>query len=99
PSYVLTQQPSTDMRFTEANGYYTTTLSDFNDEIIETYNYLNEALSTVLDAYVVNREMLATGFSKVTYSNGVTIYVNYSSSAQVSGAVTVAAHDYKVVTA
>jgi len=99
PSYVLTQQPSTDMRFTEANGYYTTTLSDFNTEIIETYNYLNEALSTVLDASIVNREMLATGFSKVTYSNGVTIYVNYSSSALTAGTVTVSAHDYKVVTA
>lgn len=97
PSYVLTQKPSSDLRYTEARGFYTTTFDDFNTEIVETYHYLNDALSTVRDASISDRVMIATGFSKVTYSNGVVIYVNYSSSAKLDGTVTVPAHDYRVV--
>lgn len=97
PSFILTQKPSTDMRYTESKGYYTTTLSDFDEEVIQTYDYLNAALKNVAGAAIDNREMLATGFSKVTYSNGVVIYVNYANSAQTNGSVTVSAHDYLVV--
>lgn len=97
PSYVLTQRASSDMRYTEASSFYTTTFDDFDEEIVETYHYLNDALSLVSGAYIADREMVQTGFSKVTYSNGVIIYVNYSSSAKIDGTVTVPAHEYRVV--
>jgi len=98
PSYVLTKKPSSDLRYTEARGFYTTTLADFDQQIVETYEYLNEALAPVIDAYIETRTMLETGFSKVTYSNGVVIYVNYSSGAKADGAINVPAHSYRVVT-
>jgi len=97
PSYVLTQRASSDMRYTEAASFYTTTFADFDEEIVDTYHYLNDALSTVSGAYITDREMVDTGFSKVTYSNGVIIYVNYSSSAKIDGTVNVPAHEYRVV--
>jgi len=97
PSYVLTKQPSSDLRYTEARGFYTTTFADFDEEIIEVYDYLNAALSSVIGAYIESRTMVETGFSKVTYSNDIVIYVNYSSSQKADGAITVPAQSYRVV--
>ncbi len=99
PSYVLTQKPSSDLRYTESRGFYTTTFADFDEEIVETYQYLNTALSEVVGAYITNREMVDTGFSKVTYSNDVVIYVNYSSSVKSDGGTLVPSHSYRVVNA
>jgi len=97
PSYVLTKKPSSDLRYTEARGFYTTTFDDFDEEIVATYDYLNEALAPVIGASIEARTMLATGFSKVTYSNGVAIYVNYSNGTKTDGANEVPARSYLVV--
>ena len=97
PSYILTEENTYKMRYTNASMYYTTTRSDYEEEIVETYEYLNEALSHVIGAYISNREVLETGFVKVTYSNGVMIYVNYNYEQITLDGQTVDARDYKVV--
>ncbi|MFA5471985.1 MAG: DUF5696 domain-containing protein, partial [Acholeplasmataceae bacterium] len=97
PSYILTEENTYKMRYTNASMYYTTTRSDYEEEIVETYEYLNEALSNVIGAYISNREVLETGFVKVTYSNGVMIYVNYNYEQITLDGQTVDARDYKVV--
>ena len=42
------------------------------------YHFVNEALKHVQDASIQSRIVLYPGVVKNTYSNGVTIYVNYS---------------------
>ena len=97
PSYILTSEQTYEMRYTPASTYYTTTLSDYDLEIIETYQNVNNAVKYVTGAYVENREVLSTGFVLVSYSNGVKIYVNYNYTAQNDGLVAVPARSYKVV--
>ena len=97
PSYVLTEQPTYEMRFTMANRFYTTTRSDYETEIIDVYHYLNDALSHVMNAYIVHREVIETGLVAVTYSNDVVIYINYSYQSKTAHGHQVAARDYKVV--
>jgi hypothetical protein len=43
PSYILTEKPTSDMRFTYSNVFYTTALSDFEDEIVATYEQVASA--------------------------------------------------------
>lgn len=97
PSYILTEEETYAMRYTNASSYYTTQLDNYRDEIVETYHYLNDALKYVVNAKIVNREVLQTGFVKVTYDNDVIIYVNYTYDPQVDETLIVQPRDYKVV--
>lgn len=97
PSYILTQEPTYKMRYTAASAYYTTTLSDYEEEIISTYQFVNDALKHVINAYIIDREVIETGLVLVTYSNGIQIYINYNYQMQTEGIHQIPARSYKVV--
>jgi hypothetical protein len=97
PSYLLTHEPTSKLRFTPSNRYYTTQFSDFEDDIQNTYDFISKALDGVINQSIVSREMLTVGVSKVTYSNGVSIIVNYRQVPFTSAEVNVEALSYKVV--
>ncbi len=97
PSYILTEEQTYEMRFTPASVFYTTTLSDYQQEILDTYQFVNDALKYVTGASIENREVIQTGLVLVTYSNGVQIYINYNYTSQTDGLITIPARSYKVV--
>jgi hypothetical protein len=97
PSYILTEQPSPLMRYTYANLYYTTTRSDFETDIIDTFEFLQGALSSVLNATVVSRIVVKVGLVYVSYDNGVTIAVNYAPYAQEYLGQIIDAQSYEVL--
>ncbi|MDO9629726.1 MAG: DUF5696 domain-containing protein [Acholeplasmataceae bacterium] len=97
PSYILTHERTYEMRYTPSSVFYTTTLANYENEIVEAYHFVNDALKHVTNAYVVNREVLQTGLVAITYSNGVIIYVNYNYTTKFIGFQTVPARSYRVV--
>jgi hypothetical protein len=97
PSYILTDAPSSQLRFTYSNRYFTTAFSDFENDITEVYAYIATALNPTLGARIISRKMLATGVSEVIYDNGAIVYVNYRNTDFVSANGTVKALDYLVV--
>ncbi len=97
PSYILTEKETYEMRYTNAALYFTTKFADYEFEIVSTYQYVNDALSHVINAKVVDRDVLETGFVKITYDNGVSIYVNYTYQQQMDGTIIVSPRDYEVV--
>lgn len=100
PSYILTERPTYDMRFTHASAFYTTMRAEYEDEILAYYAYVNDALKHVIGAYVTDRTVLETGLVSITYDNDVTILVNYDDEPKTvvqHGNVDVLARDYKVV--
>jgi hypothetical protein len=100
PSYILTEEPTYAMRFTHASAYYTTMRAEYEEEILAHYDYVNNALKHVIGAYVTGREVIETGLVAITYSNDVTILVNYSYEAKTIprfDEIEVDARDYRVV--
>lgn len=97
PSYILTHEPTYEMRYTQASAYYTTTYSDYEAQIMDTYHFVNDALKYVTNAYIIDREVIETGLVLVTYSNGVSIYINYNYEAHTHLLNTIPARSYKVV--
>jgi hypothetical protein len=97
PSYILTHENTYKMRYTASNIFYTTTLSDYEDDIVTAYHYVNNALKHVTHAYIVDREVLDTGLVKVSYSNQVSIIVNYNYTSRNVDALTIAARSYEVI--
>ena len=97
PSYLLTEQPSSTLRFTYSNRFFTTAYDDFKSDITTVYPYIAGALDFVLGASVVDRTILATGVSLVTYNNGVSIVINYRSSPFTYQQLSIPALDYEVI--
>lgn len=97
PSYLLTHEATSKMRYTPSNVFFTTALSDFDEEVVNSYHYVNDALKYVIGASIISRTMLLPGVAKVIYSNGVTIYINYTSREITVDNKTLNAEDYEVV--
>jgi hypothetical protein len=97
PSYLLTEKPSSELRYTYSNKYFTTAYEDFQDDIRDVYAYIASALDPILGAKVLNRSIIQTGVSRVDYDNGVTLYINYRSTPVTVDEITISALDYEVV--
>jgi hypothetical protein len=80
PHYILTHEKTERMRETRSNVYFTTTFDTFKDDIHAQYRFIYDILSLVSGEIMISREMLLLGVSKVTYSNGVSIIINYTQS-------------------
>lgn len=97
PSFDLTYEDPVKLIDTQTSWLYTSQYSVWKDEIVKTYNEVNKALNDVKNADLVNREQLQDGVYKDTYSNGVSIIINYSNEAYKYNDTTVDAQSYAVI--
>ena len=97
PAFLITEKQSYLLSDTLASNYYATYYESLKSIIISKYNYINGALKNVTGATITNRSILDEGISLVTYSNGVSIIVNYTKDAYNYGGTVVDALGYKVI--
>lgn len=96
PSFYVTYEDSADLIYTNSNDIYTSKYSTYRDRIIEYSEQLKEVESKVNDANIISHNIGADGVVTVKYSNGVTIYVNYSDKAVTVDGNKIEAMSYKV---
>lgn len=96
PHYVFTWKDSSEMKDTGLNRYYATTFNVWKGEAVEIYNRVNDALKHVSGAMIINHEILDGGVRKVTYDNGVIIYINYGSETQRVDGMEIPAMSYRM---
>ena len=96
PHYVFTWDKSSDMKNTGMNRYYATTYEVWKDEAVAVYGQINDALKYVSGSVIVKHEILDDGVRKVTYDNGVTVYINYSDKAQTVDGLEIPAMWYRL---
>lgn len=97
PAFLITDQPSHLLSKTMSSELYATYYSNLNNYIYATYDKISDAFMYTAGEEIVGREVIAQGVVKVTYSNDVIIYVNYSNDDfTTSDQVTIEALDYKV---
>ena len=96
PHYVFTWEESSKMKETGLNRYYATTFDVWKTEAVDIYKQVNEALKYVNGAAIVGHEIMDTDVRKVTYENGVTIYINYSSEAKQADGMEIPALSYRM---
>jgi len=96
PHYVFTWEESSRMKDTGLNRYYATTFDVWKSEAVAVYNKVNEALKYVSGAQMMNHEILEGGIRKVTYDNGVIIYVNYGDEARTADGMEIPAMSYRM---
>jgi len=96
PHYIFTWESATEMKYTGLNRYFATTYANWRDSAVEVYGQVNDALCHVQGAEMIYHEALENGLRKVTYDNGVIIYVNYSDEDITQDGITVPAMDYAI---
>lgn len=96
PSFYITKESSAELIYTNSCDIYSSEYSVYRDTIIEYTSELQALNAKVAGAHIVGHKIMDNGVTKVTYDNGVMVYVNYSSTAQTVDGTTVEAMSYKV---
>ena len=94
PHYAFTWEEANKMKNTGLNRYFNTTFAVWKEDVAGIYHQVNEALRYVNGAFMVGHRILGDGVRAVSYSNGVTIYLNYGDEAAVADGVTVPARSW-----
>lgn len=92
--YLFTEADATQMKYTGLNRFYATRFDTWKEQAVESYRYVNAALAPVSGAMITNHETLEEDLVRVTYSNGVCIYVNYGDHAVLMDGQSVPARGY-----
>ena len=96
PSFYLTYESSSALIYTNSSNLYSTQFDIYKDTVIEYDKELREVASKVEGSHILKHEKVEEDVIRVTYDNGVVIYVNYSENTVVCDGVTIAALSYKV---
>lgn len=96
PSFYLTYENSSALIYTNSSELYSTEYTTYKDTIIDYDTKLREVAASVEGAYIVDHEKMDNGVTKVTYDNGVAVYVNYTESNTTVDGYEVEAMSYKV---
>ncbi|MCK9428190.1 MAG: DUF5696 domain-containing protein [Acholeplasmataceae bacterium] len=97
PSFIITEKASHHLLNTGSENIYTSEYQSWKEAIISEYHFVNDALRFVKDATLNKREILAPGFVKNSYDNGVIIYINYSGKSHYDGDILIEPTSYEVI--
>ncbi len=96
PSFYITAEDSSKLIYTNSSDLFSLEFESYRETIAQ-YDRELRALSEVVGtSCITEHEVLPNGLVRVTYDNGIRIYVNYTASALSADGVTVDAMSYKV---
>ncbi|KAF0227590.1 MAG: hypothetical protein FD133_511 [Erysipelotrichaceae bacterium] len=78
PSFFLTHEATSKILDTRSNWIYSSAYKQWGSEIASTYMWMDNLLSQVKGAKVIERTIPRVGLSVIDYSNGQSIVVNYT---------------------
>ena len=96
PSFYITAEDSSKLIYTNSRNLYSMEYASYRDTIVEYDAALKAVADKVGSALITNHEVLDNGVVKVTYNNGVKIYINYTDAALTADGLTVDALSYSV---
>ena len=96
PHFLFTWQETSEMKYSAMNSDYSTCFATWSEKAAEVYSEVNAVLRQVSGEQMVGHEILPNGIRKVTYGNGITLYINYTGQALEADGLSVPALGYTV---
>lgn len=96
PSFYITYEDSSDLIYTNSSDIYSSRFTSYEKDIKEYDSKLRDLNEKLQGAYIVEHEKLSDTLVKVSYDNGIVIYVNYSDQSQDADGLTIEGLDFKV---
>jgi hypothetical protein len=78
PHFSWSYEPSSQLKYTHFDDMYATSYQDWYGQAVSLYKEVSKVLSPVQNAQIVNHIRHQEGVVEVQYSNGISIYVNYT---------------------
>ena len=97
PSFLVMNAKNSQLNKTPLEDYCSLSFDSWRETIVGAYSQLNKALVQTEGAHVTEHTVLAQGLVRVTYDNGVKVYVNYLSQDQEADGITVSAEGFAVL--
>lgn len=97
PSFYLTKESSAELIYTNSCDIYSSEYDVYKDTIISYSKELSELNELVKGAFISAHDIFENAVTRVTYDNGVKIYINYSTDTQTVDGLTLESQTYKVV--
>ena len=94
--FVFTWEDTSQMKYSGLNSMYSTTFTTWMETAAQLHGELNGVLAQVSGATVTEHRILNDDVRAVTYSNGITVYVNYGSQAATADGIQIPAQGYTV---
>lgn len=96
PSFYITKESASELIYTNSCDIYSSEYDVYKSTILEYTQALRELNAKVSGAFITGHEIMDNGVTVVTYSNGVKVYVNYSSNTETVDGHTIEAMSYEV---
>lgn len=96
PYFEITYESAEKLVNTEYNELFTSSYTDWKDDIVATCQELKPAWDAIQDAKMVSHEKVAENVFCTGYDNGVKIYVNYNQQAVAVGGMELEAMSWEV---
>ncbi|MGL4373039.1 MAG: DUF5696 domain-containing protein, partial [Turicibacter sp.] len=95
PSFYLTMEDPAALKYTNSSDIYSSRYDLYKEEVVEYYNELSSLYELIENATIENHKR-EDELVVVEYSNGIKVYINYSTKSKTMDGVTVDAKSYKV---
>lgn len=102
PSYILTNEISYNLKYTNSVNLYTTAYKDWKDTIIYYNNLFKDAYQKLTNSSVISREIIKIGVVKVTYQNNSTklktsVLINYNNNEHIVENIKINSKSFMIV--
>ena len=94
PHFTLSYEESSDIKYSGLNTMYSTQYETWLADAVEIYQKSNDVLKKVVNSTISSHETLQSGVKKITYDNGVVIYINYNEIAVTADNINIPASSY-----
>lgn len=92
--YTVNKKYTTKLLNSSENTLYATYLSGVKDRIVSEVNNYKSYYDLIKNSTIKQHTILKNGLRKITYKNGITVYVNYTDAQLSDGDVTVKANSF-----
>ncbi|MBO7354023.1 MAG: hypothetical protein J6U61_07195 [Lachnospiraceae bacterium] len=97
PSFYITKESSAELIYTNSNDIYSSQYDAYSGAIKEYADELSAIADKTAGAVITGHDLLDGSVTRVTYSNGVRIYINYGETPAGADGVTLDAMSYAVI--
>jgi len=97
PSFVVTDKSPKALQETGLESIYASKYTDIKPTILTYYEFVDGALSHVIGARIIKRDVISQGVVKVTYDNDTEIYINYRETVYQMDGLVIQPKDYYLV--
>ena len=95
PYFELTYEPSNVLKDTEYNTLFTSYYESYVEKAAELYTMFDTGIGECWNAYMIRHEAVEPNVYKVTYDNGVIVYINYTDTEKMVDGISVPARGFE----